>query len=257
MKTIASSSQTGLIALPWDVLVLKAFLLVSTGRPNMSISTYVPTFLSVKNWPEMICGEEKKIYKYIYKKENKIKSASGHVPLYAKHNFTLFYQVKRQKDKQQTWRHLHRECVGDNPIHCALSERIEVLIRPSHKLRFQSVATFPVILVHAQVQLHRQICAQTCPHNKHALNTGAESSFFLSFFFFFFLFCTIILNSKPELLLCWLTDGLEVERYQLTAGVPEELRVIVGWIHSSAFRVDSAQLQLVVSEQSCSGIWLH
>lgn len=51
---MASSSQTGLMALPCDVLVLKAFLLVSTGRPNMSISTYVPTFLSDRNWPEMI-----------------------------------------------------------------------------------------------------------------------------------------------------------------------------------------------------------
>lgn len=54
LKTMASSSQTGLIALPCDVLVLNAFLLVSTGRPNMSISTYVPTFLSDRNWPEMI-----------------------------------------------------------------------------------------------------------------------------------------------------------------------------------------------------------
>lgn len=58
LKTIASSSQTGLMALPWDVFVLKAFLLVSTGRPNMSISTYVPTFLSDRNWPEMILKVE-------------------------------------------------------------------------------------------------------------------------------------------------------------------------------------------------------
>lgn len=54
LKTMASSSQTGLIALPCDVLVLNAFLLVSTGSPNMSISAYVPTFLSDRNWPEMI-----------------------------------------------------------------------------------------------------------------------------------------------------------------------------------------------------------
>lgn len=47
------------------------------------------------------------------------------------------------------------------------------------------------------------------------------------------------------------TDGLEVERHQLTAGIPEELRVVVGRIHSSAFRVDPAQLQFVVSEQNC------
>lgn len=58
LKTMASSSQTGLMALPWDVFVLKAFLLVSTGRPNMSISTYVPTFLSDRNWPEIILKVE-------------------------------------------------------------------------------------------------------------------------------------------------------------------------------------------------------
>lgn len=59
LKTMESSSQTGLMALPWEVLVLKAFLLVSTGKPNMSISTYVPTFLSDRNWPEMIWKDRK------------------------------------------------------------------------------------------------------------------------------------------------------------------------------------------------------
>ena len=66
MKTMGSSSQTGLMALPWEVLVLKALRLVSTGRPNMSISTYVPTFLSDRNWPEMIWEEGGYIYIYIY-----------------------------------------------------------------------------------------------------------------------------------------------------------------------------------------------
>lgn len=50
-----------------------------------------------------------------------------------------------------------------------------------------------------------------------------------------------------------LTNGLEVESHQLTAGVPEELRVVVGWIHSGTFRIDPAQLQFVVPEQS----WLR
>lgn len=63
LKTIASSSQTGLIALPWYVLVLNAFLLVSTGKPNISISTYVPTFLSDRNWPEIIWKEGVEIEK--------------------------------------------------------------------------------------------------------------------------------------------------------------------------------------------------
>lgn len=55
------------------------------------------------------------------------------------------------------------------------------------------------------------------------------------------------------LLLSSLTNGLEVESHQLTAGVPEELRVVVRWIHSSAFRVDPAQLQLVVSKEGWLG----
>lgn len=50
------------------------------------------------------------------------------------------------------------------------------------------------------------------------------------------------------LLLSSLTDGLEVESHQLTASIPKELRVVVRWIHSGAFRVDPAQLQFVVSE---------
>lgn len=50
-----------------------------------------------------------------------------------------------------------------------------------------------------------------------------------------------------------LTNGLEVESHQLTAGVPEELRVVVGRIHSGTFRIDPAQLQFVVPEQS----WLR
>lgn len=54
-----------------------------------------------------------------------------------------------------------------------------------------------------------------------------------------------------------LTNGLEVESDQLTAGIPEELRVVVGWIHSGAFRVDPAQLQFVVPEQSWLRTMLH
>lgn len=44
---------------------------------------------------------------------------------------------------------------------------------------------------------------------------------------------------------------MEVERYQLTASVPEELRVVVGRVHPSAFGVDPAQLQFVISGQTC------
>lgn len=43
-----------------------------------------------------------------------------------------------------------------------------------------------------------------------------------------------------------LTYGLEVQGHQLTACIPEELRVIVGGVYSGAFRVDTTQLQLVI-----------
>lgn len=54
--------------------------------------------------------------------------------------------------------HLHGQRVGHYPVHGALGERVKVLVRPPHKLWFEPVATFPVVLVHAQVQLHGQIC---------------------------------------------------------------------------------------------------
>lgn len=56
LKMMGSSSHTGLMALLfWEVLVLRAFLLVSAGSPNISTSTYTPTRRSVKNWPEITC----------------------------------------------------------------------------------------------------------------------------------------------------------------------------------------------------------
>lgn len=54
--------------------------------------------------------------------------------------------------------HLHRQCVGHDSIHCTFSERVKVLVRTPHKLRFESVATFTVVFIHSQVQLHGQIC---------------------------------------------------------------------------------------------------
>lgn len=143
---MASSSQRGLIALPWDVLVLKAFLLVSTGKPIMSISTYVPTFLSDRNWPEMIW------------KEGVGRKARGQERVKNILKHTHRQSCINTKRPTQTNTHLDRQCVGYYPIHCALSERVKVFIWPSHKLWFESVATFPIVLIHAQVQLHGQIC---------------------------------------------------------------------------------------------------
>ena len=81
LKTMASSSHTGLMALPCDVLVLNAFLLVSTGKPNMSISTQVPTFLSDRNWPEMILKEgiESKNEEKTEKERKKRKHSYGRI----------------------------------------------------------------------------------------------------------------------------------------------------------------------------------
>lgn len=42
------------------------------------------------------------------------------------------------------------------------------------------------------------------------------------------------------------TEGLEVQRHHLAAHVPEELRHVVGAVHSRPFGVDPAQLVLIV-----------
>ena len=153
---MASSSQTGLMALPWDVLVLNAFLLVSTGKPNMSISTYVPTFLSDRNWPEMIWKEGSRA-RQKGKKKKKIKHRERDRDM----SFT---------DTKKTNTHLYRQRVGDYPVHCALSEGVEVFVRPPHELWFESVATFPVVFIHAQVQLHGQVCGGRTDEEKFHLN---------------------------------------------------------------------------------------
>lgn len=43
-----------------------------------------------------------------------------------------------------------------------------------------------------------------------------------------------------------LTKSLKVKSHHLAADVPEDLRHVVGAIHPRAFRVDSAQLVLIV-----------
>ena len=54
LNTKGSSSYTGLMALFGTILVLYFLLTVSAGKPNISTSTYVPTFLSDSHWPEII-----------------------------------------------------------------------------------------------------------------------------------------------------------------------------------------------------------
>lgn len=107
---------------------------MSTGKPNMSISTYVPTFLSDRNWPEMIWRGEGR--RGIFEKGDE----------------------EREREKgRESLTDLYREGVGYYAVHGALGERVEVFVRPPHELRFESEAAFPVVLVHAQVQLHGQV----------------------------------------------------------------------------------------------------
>lgn len=53
LKTKGSSSYTGLIPLFGTTFVRNFLRTVSAGKPNMSTSMYVPTRLSVKNWPDI------------------------------------------------------------------------------------------------------------------------------------------------------------------------------------------------------------
>ena len=115
----------------------------------MSISTYVPTFLSDRNWPEMIWKEGSRARQIVEKKKKKKKDKTQRERGRQRH------ELHRHK---KTNTHLHRQRVGDYPVHCALSERVKVFVRPPHELWFESVATFPVVFIHAQVQLHGQIC---------------------------------------------------------------------------------------------------
>lgn len=118
----------------------------------MSISTYVPTFLSVRNWPEMIWREIDEDIKcercnvraHIHKRTHMHMRASTHTNTHVrKHAHT--------HAPTHTDTHLNRKCVGYDAIHSALSEGIKVFVRSSHELWFQPVATLPVVLIHAQV----------------------------------------------------------------------------------------------------------
>lgn len=55
-------------------------------------------------------------------------------------------------------------------------------------------------------------------------------------------------NTEPRVAgITRLTEGLEVQRHHLATNIPEELRHVVGAVHPCSFRVDSAQLILIVS----------
>lgn len=113
-----------------DVLVLY-FLFVSVGSPNMSTSTYTPTFLSVKNWPEITW--------WAIGARLAERGAKGKLKPKARRTYFNF------------------DGVGDDPVHDVFGERVEVFVRPPHELGFQQVAAAPVVLEHAHVQLHREV----------------------------------------------------------------------------------------------------
>ena len=54
LKTNSLSLYRGFMPLAWTVFVLNLFLIVSVGKPYRSTSTWVVTFLSDKNIPEII-----------------------------------------------------------------------------------------------------------------------------------------------------------------------------------------------------------
>lgn len=57
LNTNGASSYTGFIPFSRTHLVRNFLRTVSAGRPNMSTSTYVPIFLSLRNWPDSTVTE--------------------------------------------------------------------------------------------------------------------------------------------------------------------------------------------------------
>lgn len=55
------------------------------------------------------------------------------------------------------WLYLDFDGVGDYPVHSGVRERVKVLVRPPHELRFQQIAAAPVVFKHAHIELHRQV----------------------------------------------------------------------------------------------------
>lgn len=72
---------------------------------------------------------------------------------------------------------LHCKRVGHNAIHHALCEGVKLLVGAAHVLWFDSIATLPVVLKHAQIQLHGQVCHASQTHRK---DTGMKEDIVLS-----------------------------------------------------------------------------
>lgn len=99
----------------------------------MSTSTYTPTFLSVRNWPEITWW-------------------------IINHPFTITILAKKcNVHNAALCSDLNFDSVGNNPIHYVFRERVKVLVRPPHELGFQQVAAAPVVLKHTHVELHGEV----------------------------------------------------------------------------------------------------
>lgn len=131
LKTNISSSHTGSSEFPLDVLVLY-FLFVSAGSPKMSTSTYTPTFLSVRNWPEITWLG----YKFV------IFSLTGATKLQILNSDVSYFNFDR---------------VSDYAVYYVFCERVKVFVCPSHELWLQQVTAQAIILKHTHVQLHRKV----------------------------------------------------------------------------------------------------
>ena len=90
-------------------------LMVSVGRPYMSTSTYVPTFLSERNWPAMTCRAHSTVHSTV-------------------HYSTAQYSTD-----------LHGALRGDHAVHRGLGEGVELLVLSPHEVWLQQGAAVAVI----------------------------------------------------------------------------------------------------------------
>ncbi len=149
LKTNGSSSQTGHIALPGIVLVLNFFRTVSAGRPYMSTSTYVPTFLSDKNWPDITCNSPNH--------ERFKPPFPGQTLNWVNSPTCMRMGCEPQRVVIFRPEYLDGYCSSNDAVNSGFRERIEVSVLPPHEVGLQNVAASAVVLKYSQVQHHGQI----------------------------------------------------------------------------------------------------
>ena len=101
-------------------------LMVSVGRPYMSTSTYVPTFLSERNWPAMTCRAHSTVQ-------------------YSTVQYSTAQYSTVQYSTVQYSTDLHGALRGDHAVHRGLGEGVELLVLSPHEVWLQQVAAVAVI----------------------------------------------------------------------------------------------------------------